>query len=196
MQSKTLGELSEYVNGRVHGNPNVKIHSAATLGKATEGDISFLANLKYEKQLKTTKASAVVVGKDITNAPVPLLIAKDPYYAFMQIMVLLHGHRKHKKVGISRRAKISDSAKIGVDCHIHDFVTIYPKVIIEDSVEIFEGAILGKPPIASRALARKVSSEFKTTIIGRESAISPHAVIYSDVKIGEGTLIGDNASIR
>lgn len=113
MQERTLSELAEYVNGHVCGDPNIKIKSASTLGRAGEGDISFLANNKYEKQLRTTKASAVIVGKETANTPVPLLVTDDPYYAFMQIMVLLHGHRKHKKVGISPHASISDSAKIG-----------------------------------------------------------------------------------
>jgi len=46
------------------------------------------------------------------------------------------------------------------------------------------------------ALAQNGFFGFKTTIIGRESAISPFAVIYSDVEIGEATLIGDHASIE
>lgn len=99
-------------------------------------------------------------------------------------------------VRISSTVKILGDVTIGKNVVIHDFVTIYPKVIIDDSVEIFEGAILGKPPKGAKAIARKVSSELKTTIIGRESVISPNVVIYTDVKIGDGTLIGDNASIR
>ncbi|MGC9061004.1 MAG: transferase, partial [Thermoplasmata archaeon] len=55
---------------------------------------------------------------------------------------------------------------------------------------------IGKPPKGAKAVARKVSSELKTTRIGRDAVISPHAVIYTDVTIGEGTLIGDGASIR
>ena len=31
---KKLGELAEYVGGRVLGDANVQIHSAATLGRA------------------------------------------------------------------------------------------------------------------------------------------------------------------
>jgi UDP-3-O-[3-hydroxymyristoyl] glucosamine N-acyltransferase len=178
MQEKTLGELSEYVNGRVLGNSNVKIHSAATLGKANEGDISFLANRKYEKQLKTTKASAVVVGKDITIAPVPLLIADDPYYAFMQIMVLLHGHRKHKKIGISRRASISDSAKVGVDCHIHDFVTIADDARIGNGCIIYPCAYIGEG-----------------VQIGNDCVIHPNATIYYGCKIGNRVIINANSSI-
>jgi acetyltransferase-like isoleucine patch superfamily enzyme len=102
----------------------------------------------------------------------------------------------HPTAKISSTVRILGDVSIGQNAIIHDFVTIYPKVIIEDHVEVFEGAILGKPPIAARALARKVTSQLKTTRIGRESAISPHVVIYTDVAIGEGTLIGDNASIR
>ena len=142
MQEKTLGELAEYVGGRICGNPDVIIRSASTLGRANEGDISFLANRKYEKQLKTTKASAVIVGKDVPATSVSLLVAEDPYYAFMQIMVLLHGHRKHKKTGISTRASISDNAKIGADCHIGDFAVIEDEVKIHDGCIIYPGVLV------------------------------------------------------
>ncbi len=62
MPTKTLGELAEYVGGRVRGDAGVKIGSAATLGRANEGDISFLTNERYEKQLLMTKAISVIVG--------------------------------------------------------------------------------------------------------------------------------------
>ena len=60
MQERTLGELAEYVDGRVCGDPKVIIKSASTLGRADEGDISFLTKRKYEKQLRPTTASAVM----------------------------------------------------------------------------------------------------------------------------------------
>ena len=47
MQERTLGELAEYVDGRVCGDPKVIIKSASTLRRAEEGDISFLTNRKY-----------------------------------------------------------------------------------------------------------------------------------------------------
>ncbi len=51
VQERTLGEIAAYVGGRVCGDPNVRIRAAATLSQAGPGDISFLANRKYEKQL-------------------------------------------------------------------------------------------------------------------------------------------------
>ena len=178
MQERTLGELAEYVGGRICGNPDVKIRSASTLGRANEGDISFLTNRKYEKELRTTKASAVIVGKDIPGTSVSLLIAEDPYYAFMQIMVLLHGHRKHKKTGISTRASISDSAKIGADCHIGDFVIIEDEAKIRDGCIIYPGAYIGKG-----------------VQIGNDSIIYPNVTIYEGCRIGNRVIINSNSTI-
>ena len=178
MQERTLGELAEYVDGRVYGDPNVIIRSAATLGRAEEGDISFLTNRKYEKQLRSTKASAVIVGKDAPAAAVPLLIAEDPYYAFMQVMVLLHGHRKHKKNGISQKASISDSAKIGVDCHIHDFVVVEDEARIKDGCVIYPGSYIGQG-----------------VQIGSDSIVYPNVAIYGGCRIGNRVIINANSTI-
>ena len=178
MQERTLSELAEYVGGRVCGDHNVIIKSASTLRRADEGDISFLANRKYEKQLRTTKASAVIVGKETANTSVPLLVADDPYYAFMQIMVLLHGHRRHKKVGIGPRASISDSAKIGADCHVHDFATIDDEAKIGNGCIIYPGAYVGHG-----------------VQIGNDSIIYPNVTIYDGCKIGNRVIINANSAI-
>jgi len=178
MQTKSLGELAEYVGGRIVGNPNTLIKSASTLGRAEEGDISFLANSKYEKQLRTTKASAVIVGKETTNTSVPLLIAEDPYYAFMQIMVLLHGHRKHKKVGISAKASISDSAKIGADCSIHDFATVADDARIGDGCIVYPGVYIGQ-----------------SVQVGNDCIIYPNVTVYDGCQIGSRVIINANSTI-
>jgi len=178
MQTRTLGELAEYVGGKVFGDPNIQIKSASTLGRAGEGDISFLANPKYEKQLRTTRASAVIVGKGTVNGSVPLLITEDPYYAFMQIMVLLHGHRRHKKVGISPRASIADSAKIGTDCHIYDFVTIDDEAKIGDGCIIYPGVYIGH-----------------NTQVGNNNIIYPNVTIYDGCKTGNRVIINANSTI-
>ena len=178
MQERTLGELAEYVGGRVCGDSKVIIKSASTLGRADEGDISFLTNRKYEKQLRTTKASAVIVGKETPAVSVPLLIADDPYYAFMQIMVLLHGHRKHKKVGVSPKASIADSAKIGIECHIHDFVIIDDGARIKDGCVIYPGVYIGRD-----------------VQIGNDSIIYPNVVVYDGCKIGNRVIVNANSTI-
>ena len=178
MQERTVGQLAEYVKGCVLGDAGVKITSAATLAKAGAGEISFLSNRNYEKQLATTKASAVIVGAGITTASVPLLVAEDPYYAFMQIMVLLHGHRIHKKTGISPRAVIADSAKIGVDCHIGEFTVIAEDVKIGDNCIIYPGVHIAE-----------------AVQIGNDCIIYPGVTIYEGSKIGNRVIINANTTI-
>jgi UDP-3-O-[3-hydroxymyristoyl] glucosamine N-acyltransferase len=179
MAEKTLAELAGYVDGQIRGDANTIIRSASTLSRAGEGDISFLANNKYEKELATTKASAVIVGRDtVTSVTVPLLICEDPYYAFMQIMVAIHGHRKHKKVGISPKAEIADTAKIGVDCHIHQFVTIDDDAKIGNGVIIYPFCYIGR-----------------NVEVGNDCILYPNVVIYDDCKLGKRVIINANSVI-
>ncbi len=174
---KTLGQLAEHVNGKVVGDANIKISSVATLNNATPSDISFLANPKYSRAIKTTKAGAIIVGKE-AECNVPLLVAADPYYAFAQIVILLHGHRKHKQEGISSKASISPSAKIGKNCHIHDFTTVSDNAVIGDGTVIYPNVFIG-PDV----------------IIGSNCILYPCSVIYDGCVLGNNVIINANATI-
>ncbi|MGA2914879.1 MAG: UDP-3-O-(3-hydroxymyristoyl)glucosamine N-acyltransferase [Sedimentisphaerales bacterium] len=174
---KTLAQLAEYVGGKVKGNAETKINAVATLENATAADISFLSNPKYAKALQTTKAGAVIVGKD-TDAPVSLLIADDPYYAYTQIVILLHGHRQHKKVGLSQKASIAKTAKIGKNCDIHDFATVCDNATIGDNTIIYPGVFVGSG-----------------ATIGKNCILYPNAVIYDGCRLGDNVIINSNAAI-
>lgn len=106
---------------------------------------------------------------------------------------------KTKKIGnevsIGEFSVIEEDVVIGNNVVIHPNVVISSGVVIKDGVEIFPGALIGKEPKGAGALARTPIFERKV-LIGANSSISPNAVIYYDVEIGEQTLIGDGASIR
>lgn len=178
VQQRTLGEIAEHVGGRVCGDPNLVIRAAATLEQAREGDISFLVNRKYERQLETTKASAVVVGREVAGAGPALLVVKDPYFTFTQVLVLMYGHRRHKPVGISVRASVAASAGIGTDCHIHDFATVADNARIGDGCIIYPCAYIGED-----------------VQIGAGSIIHPNAAIYEGCRIGSRVIINANSTI-
>ncbi len=93
-------------------------------------------------------------------------------------MVLLHGHRKHKKTGISSRASIADTAKIGADCHIGEFVTISDDVKIKDGCIIYPGTYIG-PGVQ----------------IGNDSIIYSNVTIYDGCRIGNRVIINSNTTI-
>ena len=177
MQKRTLGQLAEYVGGKVDGDADIVIKSAATLDSAGPGDISFLTNRKYVNQLKTTKASAVII-KEETETTAALLIADDPYYALRQILVLLHGHRRHKKTGVSTKASIAKTAALGEDCNIYDFVTISDNVKIGDRCVLYPGVFVGTE-----------------TEIGDDCILYPNAVIFDHCVIGNRAIIQANATV-
>ena len=57
----TLSQLAEIVSGTVVGDGNCLIEGIETLQEAKKGSITFLANQAYEKFLKDTGASAVIL---------------------------------------------------------------------------------------------------------------------------------------
>jgi UDP-3-O-[3-hydroxymyristoyl] glucosamine N-acyltransferase len=177
MPTKTLEQLAQFVNGRVKGNAGIKISSVATLENAGPSDISFLANQKYTKVIATTKAGAVIVGKEV-DCPASLLIAEDPYYAFMQIVVLLYGHRQHKKTGLSKKASISETARIGDGCQIYDFAAISDNAVIGKNTVIYPGVFVG--PDAK---------------IGDNCILYPNATIYDGCTLGNNVIINSNSVI-
>lgn len=87
----TLREIAERVGGEVHGDENCVITGIATLQNAAPGKISFLANSRYRKHLRTTKASAVILSRsELADCPVAALVADDPYLTYARVATLFH----------------------------------------------------------------------------------------------------------
>lgn len=157
----TLAELAKKIGAEVVGDGSVVVSSANTLEEAQAGQISFLSNPKYEKILPATKASAVIVGLHVKCDGLNLLKTGDPYYAFMQAVVLLHGHRKHPHQGIHADAHVDASAtieagsvlypgayvgpraKIGRDCILYPNAVVYDDCVLGDRVTLHAGAVIG-----------------------------------------------------
>ena len=79
----TLAELAKKLGATVHGNGDVVVHSIASMSKAGEGDITFLSDAKYRKQMGDCQASAVIVKEaDVEFCQSNALVMKDPYLGF------------------------------------------------------------------------------------------------------------------
>ncbi len=98
-------------------------------------------------------------------------------------------------VTIGEFAVVREGARLGDGVVIHPHVVIEDGVILGPQTEVFAGALLGKEPKGAGALARPPQFE-RRLLIGAGSSIGPHAVVFFDVEIGEGTMLGDGASIR
>jgi UDP-3-O-[3-hydroxymyristoyl] glucosamine N-acyltransferase len=115
----SLGELAVRFGLILRGEPELTVHSVATLAHATSGSVSFLANSRYRRQLESTRATAVLLSaEDEPHCPVAALIDPNPYLAYARIAALMHPEMSpvpgiHPSAVVSLGAQIASSASIG-----------------------------------------------------------------------------------
>ena len=93
----------------------------------------------------------------------------------------------------NRNVIISPSAKIGKNVRIGDNVTIYDNVIIKDNVTICNDCIIGEP-LAS--YYEDDAYKNPTTIIGNNSLLRSHSIVYAGVELGDNFNCGHRVTIR
>jgi len=175
-----LAQLAETIGATLRGDGSVTVASCATLADAGPDQLSFLANPRYAEQTADTDAAAIVVspGDARTIPHRNLLIADDPYYAFRQAMVLLHGFRPRPEPGIHPLACIDETATIGEHCHIGPFVHVGP------------GASIGRRSVLLSHVAVGRDAE-----VGEECLIYPNVTIYDRCRLGHRVTLHAGCSI-
>ncbi|CAH0994211.1 UDP-3-O-acylglucosamine N-acyltransferase [Emticicia aquatica] len=180
----TVKQIAYLLNGEVRGDDSLTISQLAKIEEGTTGDISFLANDKYEPFLYTTKASAVIVGRDFEpkkDFTATLIIVENAYIAFTQLLEEYQKILDFSKKGIEQPVFVGENTTIGEDiyqgafsyigknCKIGKNVKIYPQVYISDNVSIGDNTIL--------YAGAKV---YENCIIGNYCVIHSGVVIGSD----------------
>lgn len=176
----TLAKLCETLEKHglkpaLRGRSDREIVGVATLEDAREGELSFLSNPRYEKQLQGTRASAVVLKPGV-KAPdaIDLIQIGDPYAAITILIVEYYGYRRHRRVPPEpAHTRIAPSAQIGENA------TIYPGVTIEDDVLIGANAVL-----------------YPGCYVGPRCRIGDDALLYPNVVLYEDTVLGHRVTIH
>jgi UDP-3-O-[3-hydroxymyristoyl] glucosamine N-acyltransferase len=98
--------------------------------------------------------------------------------------------------GVGTNVCFSPETVLGRSVTVGNNVTFHGKVDVGDDVVIFDGAVLGRPPIAAGNVTRDFQAPPGGLHIGQGSIIGANAVLYTGTTLGEGVLIGDLASLR
>ncbi len=168
---KKLKELAEWLGGKVIGDGEVEISGIASIDEAKSGEITFIASPKYLPKLAQTKASAVIVSPEITQADKPLLCVPNPYLAFAKVLSLFSSQPYQPK-GVDAQAWVSPTAQLGKDLTIYPFVSIGDRCRIGDRVTLYPGVSIGED-----------------SSIGEESILYPNVSIYSRTLIGKRVIL-------
>jgi acetyltransferase-like isoleucine patch superfamily enzyme len=93
-----------------------------------------------------------------------------------------------------RNVFISDSAKFGKNVRIGDNVSIYDNVVVGDNATICNDCVLGEP--LADYYKDELTYENPTTIIGDNSMLRSHCIIYAGTELGQGFNCGHRVTIR
>lgn len=184
MKSYSLLEINEVLKGVIFGNTNQQITAPEQLEAATNSEISFIGNKKYEKFWETSKACVAVVNEDISIEPGEnraFIKVKNADLAMSQVLELfapptpLFSSEIHPTAIIDPTATICNGAKIGAGCYIGPNVVIGDNTIIYPNVTILDECTIGKNTIIwSGTVVRERCH------IGNDCILHPNCTIGAD----------------
>jgi UDP-3-O-[3-hydroxymyristoyl] glucosamine N-acyltransferase len=167
-----LKDITLLLEGQLIGNGDVEISGVAGLSEAGDGDITFLSGIKLLKEVRESRAAAVIVKEGIEGLEKPQIACANPQLAFARLL----GHfyvKPHPFTGISEKSFVSPSASIGEN------VTVYPFAYIADNANIGKDSVI-----------------YPGVFIGEGSKVGATCLIYSNVTIREGVTVGSRVIIH
>ncbi len=179
--TKTLVELANYVGGEVKGDGGCVIKSVATLDRAGEGDVTFLANVHYRKLLPSTNATAVILSsRDVELCPVNAIVVADPYVGYAKVAGILNP-LPTPEAGIHPSAVVDRSCDIAGSAHVGPGSVIGAETIIGERAYIGPGCVIG----ANSSIGDDTRLFANVTIccgsiVGQRVLVHPGVVIGSD----------------
>jgi UDP-3-O-[3-hydroxymyristoyl] glucosamine N-acyltransferase len=211
----SLKRLAETTGGELVGDGTIMIDSAAPIETAGPGQITFVANSRYEKFLATTAASAVVISDKSDFHRLPGIKHDNPYYAFAVILDELYPPIETIMPGIDDTAVVSASAIIGSNCAVGALVHIGNDSSIGGNARIYPQVYIGhKVKIGNNCRLYPGVIVLDGTILGNDITIHSGTVIGADgfgyarhkngirkvkqvgwVEIGDDSEIGANCTI-
>lgn len=177
-----LEELAEIAGGRLDGDGSVEIRGVGTLADAQDGQITFLTNAKYRRQLAETHASAVILREsDRASCSVNAIVTDNPHAAYARISALFDEstdecrNGAHPTAIIEGGAKVDPTACIGPNAHIAAGCTIGPRVVVGPNCTVGRNCVIGE---GSRLVANV--TVYHRCRLGKRVLVHGGAVIGSD----------------
>ncbi len=180
----TAAQIAMLIQGTIEGDANAAVQSFGKIEEAGAGQLTFLANPKYEEYIYNSRASVVIINAAQTlREPVsPTLIrVADAYSAFAILLAKYQEMMTQQLTGIQEPSYISKSAQLGNNVFVGAFAYIGNNVVVGNNVKIFPNAYIGD-----------------NVKLGDNTILHPGVKIYHDCVIGKnvtvhaGTVIGSD----
>ena len=154
-QPYTLKQIATIIHAKYIGDDDFSVLGMNEIHVVQPGDIVFVDHPKYYDKALQSKATIVLINKEV-ECPEgkALLISDDPFRDFNKLTDFFKPFVKAfslvaptavigKNTIIQPGAFIGNNVKIGKNCLIHSNVSVYDDCVIGDNVTIHAGTVLG-----------------------------------------------------
>ena len=156
----------------VYEGQEFEIKAMNTLNNATKDELSFVSNVKYIKDIKTSNAGAIIIDEKNKNA-LPdgcvALVVDDPYWSMAVISKYFTPDIEDESLHV---AIVGEGSKVSA------------------KAELANGAVVGKNCTILAGVYVGANS-----VIGDNTVLYPNVVVYRDCKIGNNCIIHANSTI-
>ena len=159
----------------------MRVHRASTLARAEAGSVAFFLNQTYLNDLRSTRASAVILSEShAVECPVAALITPEPYRIFAGVADELHellppAAGIHADATVSADASVDEACGVAAGARVAAGATLARGVYVGPNATVGDGARIGED---TRLLANTTVCEGVT--VGKRCLVHPGAVLGSD----------------
>jgi UDP-3-O-[3-hydroxymyristoyl] glucosamine N-acyltransferase len=161
-----LRDLAGAIDARLEGDPEVAVSGVAPLERAGPGDLSFLANPRYEESAVRSGAGVLIVGESFHGNGRNLLRVANPYLAYARAVELLLPEATPEP-GIHPGAIVDPGARIGED------VCVGPLVVVEAGATVGARSMIGAGSVVGAGV-----------VVGEKCRIFPRVTLHSGTRLG------------
>lgn len=171
----SASQIAHIVNGTIEGDANMLVSSFGRIEEAKTGQLTFLANPKYEDYLYGTAASVVIVNDNFNlkhSIKATLIRVPDAYSAFAALLSKYQEMVAEQITGIQQPCYIAKTSTYGQDVFIGAFAYLGENVTLGNRTKIFPHTFIGD-----------------NVKIGNDTMIHPGVKIYKDCIIGDRVVV-------
>jgi UDP-3-O-[3-hydroxymyristoyl] glucosamine N-acyltransferase len=184
MNSFSLQEINAVLQGEIVGATSCKITAPEQLEMASETEISFIGNKKYEKFWEKSKACVAVVNEDIAIEPGAnraFIKVKNADLAMSQILELFAQPTPFFSIEIHPTAIIDTTAVIGKGTKIGAGSYIGPKVTVGENTTVYPNVtILDESTIGNNTVIWSGAVIRERCHIGNDCILHPNCTVGAD----------------
>ncbi|MBS1928255.1 MAG: UDP-3-O-(3-hydroxymyristoyl)glucosamine N-acyltransferase [Ferruginibacter sp.] len=180
----SAGQIAQIIGGTIEGDETVTVSSFGKIEDAQIGQLSFLANPKYEEFLYSTKADIIIINENLqlkNQIKATLIRVPDAYSAFAILLDKYQQIRTQQLSGVQEPVYLHPTAKIGENVYLAAMAYIGENVVIGNNVKIFPQVFLGNNvTVADNSILHAGVKIYHDCVVGKNVVIHAGTVIGSD----------------